>query len=188
MPVFVKGRGCLISGIAQWLGACKIDDVCVYVLLHWVFSAHRQTGHSGVGAFATWVACFGVILRMVAYKIEWERQKRNNFVRFATAILSSQSTPVIVLELLIVSQVVGHIYCNQAWLTNASHFSKKLNLTVLREWLKTAIIREQLRRANLRWWAYKSWSQCYYQWGCTHSMCNRCLFCFASICDLQNFS
>ena len=48
---------------------------------------------SGV-AFATLAACLWVILgRPVAKKLTWKRQKRADFVRFATAALSSQSTP-----------------------------------------------------------------------------------------------
>ena len=39
----------------------------------------------------TFYAYFGVILRPVAYKIEWWRAERADFVRFAMAILSFQS-------------------------------------------------------------------------------------------------
>ena len=58
-----------------------------------IASTNYQTGHSGV-AFATLAACLGVILGWpVAQKIEWEKAKRADFVRFATAALSSQSAP-----------------------------------------------------------------------------------------------
>ena len=44
--------------------------------------------------FATLAACLGVILgRPVAKKIEWEKAKKADFVRFATAALKSQSAP-----------------------------------------------------------------------------------------------
>ena len=56
-------------------------------------SAQRRTGHSGVVAFATWAACFGVILGRLLSKLNGKRQKRADFVRFAMAALSSQSAP-----------------------------------------------------------------------------------------------
>ena len=44
-----------------------------YLLYLYNMSLQRQTGHSGIVAFAIWAACFGVILGQVAYKIEWEK-------------------------------------------------------------------------------------------------------------------
>ena len=52
----------------------------------------RRTGHIGV-AFATLAACLGVILGRLLKKLNGKRQKRADFVRFAKAALSSQSTP-----------------------------------------------------------------------------------------------
>ena len=58
-----------------------------------IASTTCHTGHSGV-AFATLATCLGVILgRPVAQKIEWEKVKKANFVRFSTAGLSFQSAP-----------------------------------------------------------------------------------------------
>ena len=58
-----------------------------------VASSQRQTGHSGVVVFATWTACFGAILELVAYKVKWGKQKCDRFVKFTTASISSQPTP-----------------------------------------------------------------------------------------------
>ena len=56
-----------------------------------IASTNYQTGHSGV-AFATLAACLWVILgRPVAQKLNGKRQKKVDFVGFATATLSSQS-------------------------------------------------------------------------------------------------
>ena len=58
-----------------------------------IASTNYPTGHIGV-VFATLAACLGVILgRPVAKKIEWEKAKKADFVRFATAALRSQSAP-----------------------------------------------------------------------------------------------
>ena len=58
-----------------------------------IASTNDQTGHSGV-AFATLAACLGVILGWpIAQKLSGNRQKSADFVRFATATLSSQSAP-----------------------------------------------------------------------------------------------
>ena len=53
------------------------------------FYAHRWTGHSDVVVFATWTACFRVILGPVAYKIEWGKAKKGDFVRFVIATPNS---------------------------------------------------------------------------------------------------
>ena len=45
---------------------------------------HRWTGHSHVAAL-------GVILGRISYKIEWGKATKGRFVRFAAAVLSSQS-------------------------------------------------------------------------------------------------
>ena len=57
-----------------------------------IASTNYQTGHSGV-AFATLAACLGVILGKLLKKLNGKRKKRADFVRFATAALSSQSAP-----------------------------------------------------------------------------------------------
>ena len=58
-----------------------------------IASTNYQTGYSRM-AFATLAACLGVILgRPVAQNLNGKGQKRADFVRFATAALSSQSAP-----------------------------------------------------------------------------------------------
>ena len=85
-----------VALISQYVyGECHRHSPCVVEwslpVLMIIASTNYQTGHSGV-AFATLAACLGVILgRTVAQKIEWGKEKRDDFVRFATAALSSQS-------------------------------------------------------------------------------------------------
>ena len=42
---------------------------------------HRRTGHGGVLAFATWAACFGVILGLASYKIGWGKAKKGRLCK-----------------------------------------------------------------------------------------------------------
>ena len=57
-----------------------------------IASTNYQTGHSGV-AFATFPVCGSFWAGRLLKKLNGKRQKMADFVRFATAALSSQSAP-----------------------------------------------------------------------------------------------
>ena len=86
-------RTCRLVYCIERLWWMSIDTHLVCTDWMVIASTNYQTGHSGV-AFATLAACLGSFWAgRLLKKLNEKRQQRADFVRFATAALSSQSAP-----------------------------------------------------------------------------------------------